>query len=97
LLPGGWPKSDPSGDVGPMLPELDAPVCAALGELPRTWPKSAPSGDVAPMLGRVDVVPVCAAPWPPPSTVMTSITAATRKCFIRMTVRQRCEMRSNMT
>jgi hypothetical protein len=45
-----------------MLPELDVPVCAALGELPRTWPKSAPSGDVAPMLGRVDVVAVCAAP-----------------------------------
>jgi hypothetical protein len=97
LSPGGWPKSDPSGDVGPMLPELDVPVCAALGELPSTWPKSAPSGDVGPMLGRVDVVPVCAAPWPTASAVMISITAAARKGFIGMTVRQRCEMRSNMT
>ena len=39
----------------------------------------------------------CAAPWPTPSAVMISITAAARKGFIRMTVRQRCEMRSNMT
>ena len=38
-----------------MPPGLGAPVCAALGELPKAWPKSAPSGDVAPMLGWVDV------------------------------------------
>jgi hypothetical protein len=72
LLPGGCPKSAPSGDVAPMPPGL----CAALWELPEAGPKSAPSGDVAPMPGRLGVVPVCAAPWPTPSTLMASITAA---------------------
>ena len=86
LLPGVWPKFAPSGDVAPTLPGLDAPVCAALGELPEVWPKSAPSGDVAPRLPGLDV-PVCAALWPTPSAVMASSTAAARKDFIWMTVR----------
>jgi hypothetical protein len=86
LSPRGWPKSAPSGDVAPMLPGLDVPVCAAPGELPRTCPKSAPSGDVAPMPGRVDVVPVCAALWPTPSAVMKRITAVVNKGLIGVAV-----------
>jgi hypothetical protein len=86
LLSGVWPKFAPSGDVAPTLPGLDAPVCAALEELPVVWPKSAPSGDVAPTLPGLDV-PVCAALWQTPSAVMASSTAAARKDFIWMIVR----------
>jgi hypothetical protein len=46
----------PSGDVGPMLHELDVPVFAAAGELPGTGSKSAPSGDVGSTLGRAEVI-----------------------------------------
>jgi hypothetical protein len=35
LLPGVWPKFAPSGDVAPMPPGLNTPVCAAFG-LPRS-------------------------------------------------------------
>jgi hypothetical protein len=77
LFPGVWPKSAPSGDVAPMPPGPDVPVCAALW----VWPKSAPSGEVAAMPPRVGVS-VCAALWPKPSAVMARITAVVRKDFI---------------
>jgi hypothetical protein len=80
LLPGVWPKFAPSGDVAPMPPGLNTPVCAAFG-LPKVWPKSDPSGDVVPKLPGLDV-PVCAALWPTPSAVAASSTAAARKDFI---------------
>jgi hypothetical protein len=81
-LSGVWPKSIPSGDVAPMLPGLDVPIC----ELPEDWPKSAPSGDVTPTPSGL-AVPVCAALWQTPNTVMASSTTAVQKDFIWMTVR----------
>jgi hypothetical protein len=82
LLPGGWPKSAPSGDVAPMPPGLDVPIC----ELPEDWPKSAPSGDVTPTASGL-AVPVCAALWQTPNTGMASRTTAAQKDFIWMTIR----------